>query len=137
LFTGRRIRRSARATGVPDDERAAVTYVPGQPLQISWAINNGVRCRPASHLYFGTTPPSSTTTTTSAAATTTTTTTTDHDDQSRRHDDHEPRWSQLRRPRHNSPVPRRKILNVEGRHPQRPSRDHRRAAHRHVPDHRS
>ncbi len=79
LFTGasnQKIGTSNR--GVPDDERVAVTYVPGQPLQISWAINNGAAPLPTGKATCTAppVPPSSTTTTTSSSTSTTSTTST-------------------------------------------------------------
>ncbi|MET0275836.1 MAG: hypothetical protein ABW211_03200 [Acidimicrobiia bacterium] len=76
LFTGgpnQKIGTSNR--GVPNDERVIVTYVPGKPLQISWAINNGAAPLPTGTATCKTPPTPPTTTTTLPGQTTTTTTT--------------------------------------------------------------
>ncbi|HEX5587272.1 MAG TPA: hypothetical protein VFZ17_08195 [Acidimicrobiia bacterium] len=46
---------------VPDDERVVVTYVPGQPLVIQWAINNGAEPLPTGEPNCPATPPPTTT----------------------------------------------------------------------------
>jgi hypothetical protein len=68
--------------GVPDAQQYVVTYTPGQPLVVTWAINNGAPPLPtgpatcAPPVTTTTLPPGSTTTSTTSTTTTTTTTTT-------------------------------------------------------------
>jgi hypothetical protein len=65
--------------GVPDSRQYVVTYTPGQPLVVTWAINNGAPPLPAGSATCvpptTTTSPSGTTTTSGATTTTTTSTT--------------------------------------------------------------
>ncbi|MET0628543.1 MAG: DUF4190 domain-containing protein [Acidimicrobiia bacterium] len=65
---------------IPDDERVVVTYVPGQPLVIQWAVNNGAAPLPVGEPTCQSPPPapttSTTTTTTTQPGDTTTTSTT-------------------------------------------------------------
>jgi hypothetical protein len=70
---------------IPDDERVVVTYVPGQPLVIQWAINNGAAPLPVGEPTCQSPPPApttstTTTTTTEPGDTTTTSTTTEPGD---------------------------------------------------------
>jgi hypothetical protein len=66
--------------GVPDDERAVVTYTPGQQVVITWAVNNGApplptgepTCGPVSTTTTTSLPPGETTSTTSSTTTSTT-----------------------------------------------------------------
>ena len=57
---------------MPDDERIVVTYVPGQTLQVRWAINNGEPPLPEGEATC-TSPPTTTTTLPDGDTTTTTT----------------------------------------------------------------
>jgi hypothetical protein len=66
--------------GVPDAQQYVVSYTPGQPLVVTWAINNGTPPLPTGSATCAapttTTSPSSTTTTAPSGSTTTTSTTT-------------------------------------------------------------
>jgi hypothetical protein len=66
--------------GVPNDQRAVVTYTPGAQVVINWAVNNGApplptgepTCGPVSTTTTTTLPPGETTSTTSSTTTSTT-----------------------------------------------------------------
>ncbi len=66
--------------GVPNDQRAVVTYTPGEQVVITWAVNNGApplptgepTCGPVSTTTTSSLPPGETTSTTAGAPTSTT-----------------------------------------------------------------